>query len=193
MILQGLVILLVILIVSNVIVGVYNRISPPCQDAEEFFRGAKMLPDGASASLGSIPTSSDHYYMGAKTVPTGIPGVIGITSHNTYLGSSKQENYINPVVNEMSENESDCTDKCKNEKISDEAKEAINNIFPIKKSHDNKLVSETNGSINEFDNANEGISAKPSNKLKHTNGNHMALAHRTLRDGYSDRRIQSSQ
>lgn len=186
MIVQGLIIVLVILIVSNFALGFINQVSPPCQDAEEFFRNARMLPDGSSASLGSIPTSLDHYYIGARVVPTGIPGVIGLTSHNSYLGNTTQENYTNPAAHEMAEDESDCARNQKNEKeLSNTAVSAINSLFPMKKNKE--VVTDQVVKFNEY----EGIEARPLLGSKSLKGNHMDLSYKTMRDGYSDRRSQN--
>jgi hypothetical protein len=185
MIIQGLIIVLVVLVIANVALGVYNTVSPPCGTAEEFFRGAKLLPDGASASLGSIPTSADRYFLGAKAVATGIPGVIGLTSHNYVKGTdvegNDREGYINPVVFQMAEDESDCGSRMKADEVSDEARKAIKAMFP-------------GSSVNESDlpafSAAEGMFAK-SKPVKQASGKNMSLAHKSARDGYSDSRQQS--
>ncbi len=197
MIVQGLIIILVVLVIANVALGVYNTVSPPCGTAEEFFKGAKLLPDGASASLGSIPTSADRYFLGAKTVATGIPGVIGLTSHNYVKGSDAEgndrEGYINPVVFQMAEDESDCGSRVKADEVSDEARKAIKAMFPGSSVNESDLpaknVTDNGKSLYEFSAA-EGMFAK-SKPVKSASGKNMRLAHKTARDGYSDSRHQS--
>jgi len=194
MIALAIVILLVVLILSNIGLGFYNRISPPCEDADDFFRNARLLPDGASSALGSIPTSTDRYYIGARTIETGIPGVIGLTSHNTsYIGNvDSKENYINPVVHAMNEDRPDCATRNENN-ISAEAQRAINNVFSIKPvdTENKKHTVDTQGVINEYDLTTEGILARPSYMLKSVTGLQRNVSHKTLRDGYSDRRTQN--
>jgi hypothetical protein len=74
-------IVLVILVLANVGLKLFNYLYPPCEDSYEYFEAAKMMPDGAAASLASIPSGVSLNYIGAKTVATDQPGVIGLTSH----------------------------------------------------------------------------------------------------------------
>jgi hypothetical protein len=90
MIVQATVILLVILIVANIGVGVYNQFYPPCFDADEYFKGARRLPDGAIAELGSIQSGTDRHYVGARIVETDDPTVIGIKSWNSVYGETER-------------------------------------------------------------------------------------------------------
>jgi hypothetical protein len=75
-------ILLVILIVANVGVSVFNAVYPPCDDLNEYFSSARRLPDGAASGLRTVQSGTDGHYIGAKTVSTGKPGVIGLRSRN---------------------------------------------------------------------------------------------------------------
>ncbi len=100
MIVLAILILLTLLIVSNVVLGIYNMLYPPCADDNDYFRGSKKLPDGVSSSLGSIPSGTDRHYVGAARVTTGIPGVVGLTSYNdSYINpnGSYKESMKNPV------------------------------------------------------------------------------------------------
>lgn len=190
MIIQGLLIVLVVLIVANFAVGFFNQVSPPCMDASEYFQGAKQLPDGAVAGLGSIPTHTWQDYVGAMRVDTGIPGVIGLQSYNQknnqkngYIGdtSDSMESYINPVVSAFNNDDpSDCA-----EHISTEATDAIDNILqPGKKGRAQSLACDKPGSLSEFEVNMECVTSKNSETLK---GRHMSLAHNTARDGYTSR------
>lgn len=91
MIVQATVILLVILIVANIGVGAYNQFYPPCFDADEYFKGARILPDGAIAELGSIQSGTDKHYIGARTVETDDPTVIGLKSWNSVYGEAERQ------------------------------------------------------------------------------------------------------
>ncbi len=194
MIVQALVIVLVVLIIANFAVGVFNRVSPPCINAEEYFQGAKRMPDGAVAGLGSIPTHTWSDYVGAARFSTGVPGTIGLTSYsaqkNGYIGDTKDsmEGYINPTINSMAE---DDPSDCKDNTISDEASNAIDNVLQLGKKNKSKTDSQTavadkSGSLSEFEVNMEGIMSKNSDKsgLK---GRHMSVAHQTARDGYTSR------
>lgn len=82
MISYAVIILLVILVLSNAGTYIYNKLSPPCDPLTEYFNQARRLPDGATTNLGSIPSGSDINYIGAQTVETSIPNVIGLKSKN---------------------------------------------------------------------------------------------------------------
>ena len=193
MIIQGLLIVLVILVIANFAVGFFNQVSPPCMDANEYFQGARRMPDGAAAGLGSIPTHTWQDYVGARRVATGIPGVIGLQSYNQkngYIGDTRDsmENYINPVVNALDdEDPSDCADK----HVSQEATDAIDNILQPGKKGKAKTESQTSvsdkaNSLSEFEISMEGIMSKNIDK-SNLKGRHMPLAYNTARDGYTSR------
>ncbi len=197
MIVQGLLILLVILVIANFALGMFNAVSPPCSSASEYFQGAKRMPDGAAAGLGSIPTHTWQDYVGAKRVATGIPGVIGLTSYNNqkngYIGNTQDslEGYVNPVVHDMAETDaSDCQDRHQRE-VSEEATNAIDAVLQPGKKGKAKTESETDvsakaGSLTEFEVSMEGIMSKNIDKSS-LRGKHMSLAHQTARDGYTSR------
>lgn len=190
MIVQGLLIILVILIIANFAIGFFNQLSPPCMDANEYFRGARMLPDGATVGLGSIPTHTWNDYIGAKRVDMGIPGVIGLTSYNQkngYIGDTRDsmESYINPVISALNdEDPSDCADK----QVSQEAGDAIDNILqPGKKGKESKEeIKYDNKSLADFEINMEGLTSKNVDKSA-LKGKHMSLAHNIARDGYTSR------
>lgn len=85
MVSEAIVVVLIILVIANVGLSVYNTTHPPCDDLDEYFTATKKLPDGMLIGLGSIPSGTDVHYVGAKTVSTGKPGVIGLRSRNKDL------------------------------------------------------------------------------------------------------------
>jgi hypothetical protein len=102
MIVQAIVIVLVILIVANIGLGFYNQMYPPCFDANEYFNGARKLPDGAIASLGSIPSGNDVKYIGARLVETDKSNVVGLKSWNSIYGENREgtEGMEHPIFEE---------------------------------------------------------------------------------------------
>jgi len=191
MIVQALIIILVILVIANFSVGFFNKVSPPCMDAAEYFDGGRRLPDGAVAGLGSIPTHTSFDYIGARRVPTGIPGTIGLTSWNKngYIGNidSSVEGYINPIVKEIAEDDaSDCRDHLEKD-VSQKASDAIDNIFqPNKKAKAEASKAPKGPSLTEHEVSFDAIESRKSSREGLT-GRHMSLAHNTARDGYTSR------
>ena len=186
MIIKGLIIILVILIIANFAIGIFNRMAPPCMDADEYFQGAYRLPDDAAAGLGSIPTHTWQDYTGAKLVATGQPGVIGLTSHNQkngYIGNTydRTEGYINPVIKSL---EDDDPSDCKDQEISQKAKDAIDDILqPGKRKTCNPTHKVAKAeSLTEYD-----ASALTKTVDKSMLKNHRSMSHNTARDGYTSR------
>ncbi len=184
---QALVIILVIMIVSNFAVGIFNKMVPPCGDSSEYFQNASKLPDGAVMGLGSIPSHTGFDYVGAARLDAG-GGIIGLTSYpsaqkNGYVNEKSKsiEGYITQM-HTTEEDPSDCA-------VSTKAKDEISNILQTGKKHranaDSRIVSNSKaGSLNEFEVSMEGIMTK--NKLKKaTSKNHRDLSHNSLRDGYA--------
>ena len=186
MIVEALVIILVILIVSNFAVGVFNKMVPACAD-KEYFQNVNKLPDDAVVGLGSIPSHVGFDYVGAATVETRIPGVIGLTSRankkngytdNNTNSSGNIEGYVTHM-NIAEEDPSDC-------EISTKASNTIDAILQTNKKQNNesdKAISTKNGTINHFEMRMEGIAARNSHS-KSKPRNHRVLAHGTERDGY---------
>ncbi len=194
MIVQALLIVLVILIIANFAVGIFNKVSPPCMNAEEYFQGAKRMPDGAAAGLGSIPTHTWNDYVGAARFSTGVPGTVGLTSYanqkNGYIGDTRDstEGYVNPVVHAMAE---DDPSDCKDHNVGEAASNAIDAVLQPGKKGKAKTESQTNitdksGSLSEFEVSMEGIMSKNTDKSQ-LKGRHMSVAHQTARDGYTSR------
>lgn len=188
MIVIALIILLVILIISNFAVGIFNKMVPPCSADNEYFQNAKRLPDDAVIGLGSIPSHAGFDYVGAATVATGTPGVIGLTSYpslqkNGYMDLSTNgtiEGYLNNM-SVTEEDPSDCDISCK-------ASNAIDNILQTGKKYnsnsDGVMISSTKaGSLNEFEVSMKDILSKNNNQKKNRK-NHASLAHSSERDGY---------
>lgn len=183
MLTYAIVILLLILIFANFAVGLFNAASPPCHSSEEFFNGARLMPDGIVGGLESIPTHSSADFVGPARVATGQPGVIGLTSHphqqqmNGYIGSSSSadENYINPAAL-ADEDPSDC-------KVSESAECAINAILQP----NTKPIVTFAKPVLDLE-----VTAKLKDKPVLKNS-HMSLAHSTARDGYSSRPSDKAQ
>ena len=101
MILLAIVILLVIIVLANIVLGIYNMLSPPCGDINEYFQGHKRLPDGSIAGLGSIPSGTDRNYVGLARTTTGIPGVIGLTNYSySDPNGTGDDELRNPIFDE---------------------------------------------------------------------------------------------
>jgi hypothetical protein len=165
-------IVLVILVLANVCLKLFNYLYPPCDISYDYFEAARMLPDGASESLASIPSGISLNYIGAKTVATDQPGVIGLTSH-----IPSDRSHTNPVGSK---------------KLYD----AVSNMFPdrsdSKQSDGAKLTKSTsgyNGTRNAmFETEMEGLKADSSHR--NTDSRTMkpsGFAGATERDGYKDR------
>jgi hypothetical protein len=189
MIIQALSIVLVIMVVSNIAVGVLNKASSSCSDGKDYFQGARNMPDGAVAGLGSIPTHVGFDYVGAARVATGVPGVIGLTSYpsmqkNGYLNNKPKtiEGYVTSM--NLNTNDEDPSDSA----VSNKATEAINSILQPGKTHKPnkdvvKVTADKAGSLNEFEVGMESIHAKNSDR-KTAYANHRVLSHTSVRDGY---------
>jgi hypothetical protein len=164
----AIIIILVILLCSNVFLAIYNKLSPPCLDAKEYFANATKLPDGVSSSLGSIASGTDKYYVGFRRVESGKPDVTGITSWNTVYADPKKQKKeyfssynINDDLDEITEiNANQYTVKPSG--ITKEASDAISAMFPAssqKKEDTTKVVKENMGYYGQFDFEMEGIKA----------------------------------
>jgi len=197
MIIQSIVIILIILIISNVILGFYNRLYPPCFNAEEYFKGAKKMPDGVSADLGSIPSGTDRNYVGAARVDTGIPNVIGLKSWNaTYVNPniSSSEDLINPVIQDAEEQDrmvyEDNYLTIKPSKVSKEAYDAISAAFPVSSQSDGgetkKKTTKIKGYTGEFEDNFEGIKASNYTNQKTVSRQTSGFKHMAEIDGYQD-------
>lgn len=187
MIVEGVIILLTILIVSNIALGFYNQLYPPCMDAKEYFNNARKLPDGVSASLGSIPSGVEMNYVGAARMYTGIPGVIGLTSYNGLYKQPKSEEL------EDDTDDVECignTCSIKPSKINKTTYEAVSAMFPTtsQKTGDvKKVVTEVAGHRAQFDLTMEGVKAPIHIKAKGTIRNPSQYTYDTEREGYCDR------
>lgn len=111
MIVVAIVSVLFVLIFANIGLKVFNHLYPPCSKSYEYFEGARMLPDGAALALGSIPTSVNLNFVGAQTVATGIPGVIGLKSRNPPIATSAENKKLFAAVNKMFPTSSTTTEK----------------------------------------------------------------------------------
>lgn len=201
MIVAALVILLVVLVIANFGLGIFNRMSPPCNDAYEYFNAGRMLPDGVTAGLGSIQSGTDMNYVGAARFDTGVPGTIGLKSYNaTYVDPNKSyaEGYINTSLKEvMDDEEHDAKQAQKQSKkagkseISTAAYDAISAMFRASSQSNtldakDKQVTDTGKSLSEFEVTMEGIAAKTHKPNQNVTAAHRNLVHQTLRDGYED-------
>jgi hypothetical protein len=173
MIVTAVVIILAVLIFANLALSIYNTVSPPCNNVEDYFRSARVLPDGRTASLGSIPSGTDIHYVGAKTVETSNPNVVGL--------KSRDEDYTEDAIDSRELNDSVFYD-------------AVNKIFGNKK-HGKDTTSEARmkqssykgSNIAMFD-ADEGMTAN----FDHVNSNRQhqkpsGMMQHIQIDGYSDR------
>jgi hypothetical protein len=168
MVIIAVIIILIILILSNIGLAIYNKLSQPCLDAKEYFANATKLPDGVSANLGSITSGTDKYYVGFRRVESGKPGVIGITSWNTGYADPRNKNKeyfskynIDDDLDEIAEiNSNNYTVKPSG--ITKEASDAISAMFPAasqKKEDTTKVVKENMGYYGQFEFEMEGIKA----------------------------------
>jgi hypothetical protein len=163
MLVEAIVILLVIMLLSNVALRIYNQINPPCSnDVEEYFASARKLPDGISAGLGSIPSGTDVKHVGFKTEASP-DGGIKLTSHK----------YETPKFLE-----------------GDEFDKAIAKAFPSNFTDSDtmtgKKVEEVNGRLVVFD-ENEGMTAGNKHRpARRSIISSSGFVKRIERDGYSD-------
>jgi hypothetical protein len=197
MIVQSIVILLIILIISNIVLGFYNRLHPPCFNAEEYFNGARKMPDGVSSDLGSIPSGTDRNYVGAARVSTGIPGTIGLRSWNkSYVNpnDSSSEDLVNPVIKDAEEQDRMvCEDNyctIKPSTVSKDAYDAISAAFPVSSQSDGgdtkKKMTKIKGYTGEFEDNFEGIRASNYSTQKKINRQSSGFKHMAETDGYQD-------
>jgi len=168
------VVVLAILVLANVGLKLFNYLYPPCEKSRDYFESARILPDGAVASLASIPSGTDLHYVGARTVPTGIPGVIGLASRNPAVSSSPP-----PTPTE-------------NKKLF----AMVDTMFPSKSGRENQVGTKTKTSRNGYDGVKSAIFETEMEGLRadssHRNTDMRTvkpsgLMNRTSRDGYSDR------
>lgn len=187
MIIQGLIIVIVILILANFAVGVFNRVSPPCMDANEYFAAGKKMPGGLSASLGTIPSGMPVAKQSKYSTSSTPNGYIGSPTTN----SPMSEGYVNPVVAMVDEDDdSDCAERVRNEtKVSGAAVDAMDKIIPGMKKKSAPVKSEPKASAeSEIDDSTlSGLRARAGGNVKDSKGRHMAMAFRTARDGYTSR------
>lgn len=194
MLVLGLTIFLVILIVANMGVGFYNKLSPPCLDTEEYFNRSRVLPDGVSSSLSSIPSGTDNYYIGARTVPTGNPNIIGLTSYLSVHGNESTEGYMNPTVRHIIDDESDCRDRQRSESgTSKNTDKELDGFFQFKNEESERKTAEnTKSAIVNLDMTMEGIQSRTGSGSK---GRHIptstTAAFKSARDGYTSKIISS--
>jgi hypothetical protein len=194
MIIQSIVILLIILIISNVILGFYNKLYPPCFDANEYFKNARTLPDGVSSDLGSIASGTDRNYIGAARVSTGKAGTIGLRSwSSTYSDPNTIEDLVNPVISDAEEQDRmECEGgmcSIKTAKVSKEAYDAISAAFPAssqQESGNKKVTSKVKGYTGEFEIDFEGIKANNYTNKKNGGKRPTGFKHSTETDGYQD-------
>lgn len=212
MVLQAVVILLIILIVANVGVGFYNRFYPPCFDAKEYFSKTRQLPDGAVASLGSIPSGNDVKYIGARLVSTGKNNVIGLTSWNNIYSENTDadlpdENH--PIFDEVETDlETDTTEVSRakpkkstsdsinpstgtlntaRSKYKDSAYDAISEMYPTasqQSSSTGKKNTDVGGKLVTFEEELEGVPVQPRTYRTISNANPTIFHNATERDGY---------
>jgi hypothetical protein len=165
-------IVLVILVLANVGLKLFNYLYPPCDGIYEYFEAAKMMPDGAATSLASIPPGISLNYVGAKPIVTDKPGVIGLTSH---VSSNKPHH--NPIGSK---------------KLYD----VVNNMFPTRsysKQHDGaaltKSIAGYKGTHNAmFETEMEGLKASSSHRNPDSRTmKPSGFVGETKRDGYKDR------
>jgi len=193
----------VILIVANIVLGLFNQVSPPCLNAEEYFSKGKKLPDGALSSLGSIPTHNQFTYVGAKRVAA--QGAIGLTSwandmageKNGYIGFSKKEELTNPYIVGLDQDDPSDAAEFADQKISEKASSAIDSMFKLKTEQkidkSNQLAvlaNKKSNTVGEYENGPDDMEYRNKTKQELL-GRGMTLAHSTARDGYSDRRGDS--
>jgi hypothetical protein len=213
MIVTAIIIVLVILIIANIGVGVYNKFDPPCFDSRDYFKGSVTLPDGAVAALGSIPSGTDIHYQGVQTVETDQPGVIGIKSWSSVYNESPNTPPINHPIYEdandaehLESMEADVYNRTrqddeikpvdgqfvlvpgrkKNSDADDTAYEAISAMY---QSESQKLSSRSSktktsrGAMYTFDDSADGIRAPVKARMR---GPSRTPAHDTETDGYQD-------
>lgn len=215
MIVQAVVILLVILIVANIGVGAYNQFYPPCFDADEYFKGSRDLPDGSIAELGSIPSGTDMKYVGARTVETDDPTVIGLKSWNSVYGESvrntgiehpifadDEDEYGSTVVREVTKAKprqrvQDTIDPITGniipgKKVSadaDDAYDAISAMYPTSSQlsgNTSRKNTDAGGKIVTFEEELEGVKTTPRSYTSSKNsGNPTVFRNSIERDGYS--------
>lgn len=214
MIVQAVVILLIILVVANIGIGMYNQFYPPCFNADEYFKGARKLPDGYIAELGSITSGNDNKYIGARTVETDDPDVIGLKSWNSIYGEKtdvvgmehpifeeEEDEYGSTVVREVTKrkqkrNISDTVDpmtgnitpgKSTDEDM-DTAYDAISAMYPTssqRSGETTKKSTDVGGKLVSFEEELEGVKTRPRTYTENTTHNPTIFKNMTERDGYS--------
>lgn len=215
MITQAVLILLVILVVANIGIGVFNQFYPPCFDADEYFKGARKLPDGAIAELGSIPSGNDVKYVGVRTVETDDPTVIGLKSWNSIYGESvakigmehpifedEEDEYGSTVVREVTkpkqsrQRTQDTIDTLTGNIIpgkmnnvdKDTAYDAISAMYPSNSQLSGNVArknSDVGGKIVTFEDELEGVKADPRSYTGNKSSNPTIFRNSVERDGYS--------
>ena len=194
---RAIVIILLLLILANITISVVNRMTAKCNPAKDYFQAAKKLPDGQLASLGSVQSGINTNYIGFKTVETGQPGVIGITSRN--LPNEKSVDYdsfTNKIPSYIVTSDEDL-EMLKDHTISTQYDKSI--VESIKKMYpgSNHQVEERKREVKKYgDNPNgaklamfevemEGISAENGTKRQGNVSRPSEMGMLSERDGYS--------
>jgi hypothetical protein len=87
MIVLSVIILLVILIFANLAISLFNHIYPPCESSLDYFKSARLLPNGITAGLETVHNSKSNK-NDKKHNEYYIPDVIGLDKD----GEDKEKN-----------------------------------------------------------------------------------------------------
>ena len=70
MIVEAVIILIVILLIANIGVGIFNSLYPPCSDINEYFESARKIPNSSIVNLKTVSLKIDTNYNGTKESAT---------------------------------------------------------------------------------------------------------------------------
>ncbi len=212
MIVLAILILILILIIASTAVTFFNKAYPPCA-SKDYFRSARLLPDGSSAGLGSIQSGTDVDYVGFKLTSTDSPNSIGLKSRNSdYNPIDDQDNdldnndstdYVDPDrvlykqkikkrIDQQLQQKTEVTTASKmsyDDKLDSLADSVLSEYFTEENKTKKETQEQNSQMVGKYKNQNIAMfekimeGVKAPNKMKKKSGNNLA-AKQTATDGY---------
>lgn len=101
MIIEAVSIILVILLVANIAVGVFNSAYPPCDDIDEYFESARKISKDSMTGLRTVQSGTDINYVGAK-LSTNESGDVVLKSRNEDYNTPPNPHSSKDLMNAIS-------------------------------------------------------------------------------------------
>jgi hypothetical protein len=171
MIVLAICVLLIILILANIAMSMFNAVYPPCNTLEEYFKSARVLPRGKLAGLDYAQSKIKAQYVGNEL------DVIDAMGYDEV--KANKETFQKNMENALNQQE----DATKSSFY-----KAVNKIFksstPDQGTTEKGISNFSGEQLAMFDLEMEGIATKSLPKRNDTNNGLVRIAER---DGYGDR------